>query len=250
MTRVKTILVSQPEPKTESSPFHILAQKQKVKIDFRSFIQVEGISGADVRKEKINPADFRAIIFTSKNAVDHFFRICEEMRVPISNELKYYCVTEAIAYYLQKYVVYRKRKVYYGNGTIDDLIPMLKKNKGESFFLPTSDILKPDIPDTLTANNIHFTRATLYRTVACDLSDLADVYYDILVFFSPEGIRSLLKNFPDFEQKDTRIAAFGSSTAAAVAKAGLRLDIPAPTEDAPSMTKALEEYIKEANKVS
>lgn len=249
MTKIKTILVSQPEPKTENSPFHALALKQKVKIDFRPFIQVEGIPGADVRKEKINPADHNAIIFTSKNAVDHFFRICEEMRVPVGNELKYYCVTEAVAYYLQKYVVYRKRKIYYGNGTINDLIPMLKKNKNENFFLPSSDILKPEIPETLEANKIRFTRAVLYRTVASDLSDLADVYYDILVFFSPEGVRSLLKNFPDFKQSNTRIAAFGSSTAAAVAELKLRLDIPAPTVEAPSMTKALEEFIKEANKI-
>lgn len=248
MTKVKTILVSQPEPKTENSPFHMLASKQKVKVDFRSFIHVEGVQGADVRKDKINPADHKAIILTSKNAVDHFFRICEEMRVPVTNDLKYYCISEAIAYYLQKYVVYRKRKIYYGNGTIEDLIPMLKKNKGENFLLPSSDILKPEIPETLEKNKIAFTRAILYRTVASDLSDLADVYYDILVFFSPEGIRSLYKNFPDFEQKNTRIAAFGTSTAAAVKEAGLNLDIPAPTPEAPSMTKAIEEYIKKVNK--
>lgn len=248
MTKVKTILVSQPEPKTENSPFHTLAEKQKVKVDFRPFIHVEGVSAADVRKEKINPADYNAIIFTSKNAVDHFFRICEEMRVNVSNELKYYCLSEAIAYYLQKYVVYRKRKIYYGNGTIADLIPMLKKNKGETFFLPSSDILKPEIPTTLEKNNIAYTRAILYRTVASDLSDLADVYYDILVFFSPEGIRSLVKNFPDFKQNNTRIAAFGTSTARAVEEVGLRLDIPAPTPEAPSMTKAIEEYIKQVNK--
>ncbi len=248
MSKVKTILVSQPEPKTENSPFFTLAEKQKVKVDFRPFIHVEGVPAGDVRKEKINPGDFNTIIFTSKNAVDHFFRVCEEMRIAVSNELKYYCISEAIAYYLQKYVVYRKRKIYYGNGTIKDLIPMLKKNKGANFFLPSSDILKPEIPNTLEESKIKYTRAILYRTVASDLSDLADVYYDILVFFSPEGIRSLMKNFPDFEQNKTRIAAFGNSTARAVEEAGLRLDIPAPTPEAPSMTKAIEDYIKEMNK--
>ncbi len=248
MSKVKTILVSQPEPKTENSPFFTLAEKQKVKIDFRPFIHVEGVLASDIRKEKINPADFNAIIFTSKNAVDHFFRVCEEMRIEVSNELKYYCISEAIAYYLQKYVVYRKRKIYYGNGTIKDLIPMLKKNKGAEFFLPSSDILKPEIPNTLEENKIKYTRAILYRTVISDLSDLADVYYDVLVFFSPEGIRSLMKNFPDFKQNKTRIAAFGNSTAKAVAEAGLKLDIPAPTPEAPSMTKAIEDYIKEVNK--
>lgn len=248
MSKVKTILVSQPEPKTENSPFFTLAEKQKVKIDFRPFIHVEGVLASDIRKEKINPADFNAIIFTSKNAVDHFFRVCEEMRIEVSNELKYYCISEAIAYYLQKYVVYRKRKIYYSNGTIKDLIPMLKKNKGAEFFLPSSDILKPEIPNTLEENKIKYTRAILYRTVISDLSDLADVYYDVLVFFSPEGIRSLMKNFPDFKQNKTRIAAFGNSTAKAVAEAGLKLDIPAPTPEAPSMTKAIEDYIKEVNK--
>lgn len=247
--KVKTILISQPEPKTENSPFLALAQKQKVKIDFRPFIHVEGVPAADFRKDKVNPKDFNAVILTSKNAVDHFFRICEEMRVAISNDLKYYCLSEAVAYYLQKYVVYRKRKIYFGKGTMEDLVPMLKKNKDENFLLPTSDILKPDIPETLDKNNIKFTRAILYRTVASDLSDLADVYYDILVFFSPEGIRSLYKNFPDFKQNNTRIAAFGSSTHQAVKEAGLRLDILAPTPECPSMTQALEDYIKEVNKV-
>lgn len=247
--KVKSILVSQPEPKAEGSPYTLLAQKHKVRIDFVPFIHVQGISAADFRKDKINPKSFKSVIFTSRNAVDHYFRVCEEMRVPIDNETKYYCISEAVAYYLQKYVVYRKRKIYYGYQTIKDLIPTLKKHKTENFLLPSSDVLKPDIPETLEKNNLNFTRAILYKTVHSDLSELADVYYDVLVFFSPEGIKSLIANFPDFKQNDTRIAAFGPTTCQAVEEAGLRLDIEAPTKEFPSMTKALEEYIREANKV-
>lgn len=247
--KVKSILVSQPEPKTENSPYATLASKQKVKIDFIPFIFVEGISASDFRKEKINPKDHRAVIFTSKNAIDHYFRICEEMRVTISNETKYFCISEAVAYYLQKYVVYRKRKIYFGYQTMSDLVSTLKKHKDENFLMPSSDVLKADIPETLDKNKIKYTRAILYRTVASDLSDLKDVSYDILVFFSPEGIKSLFKNFPDFNQGETRIAAFGSTTCEAVEEAGLRLDIMAPSSEFPSMTKALDEYIKQANKV-
>jgi uroporphyrinogen-III synthase len=247
--KVKSILVSQPEPKAENSPYTTLASKQKVKIDFIPFIHVQGIAASDFRKEKVNPRDFKAVILTSKNAVDHYFRICEEMRIPISNDTKYFCMSEAVAFYLQKYVVYRKRKIYYGYQTIADLIPTLKKHKQENFLLPTSDILKPSIPETLEKFKIKYTRAILYKTVHSDLSDLADVYYDILVFFSPEGIKSLLSNFPDFKQNNTRIAAFGPTTVRAAEEAGLRLDIVAPSKEFPSMTKALDEYIKEVNKV-
>ncbi len=247
--KVKSILVSQPEPKTDSSPYTVLAAKQKVKIDFVPFIHVEGIAATDFRKEKINPRDYPSVILTSKNAVDHYFRICEEMRVPISNDTKYFCISEAIAYYLQKYVVYRKRKIYFGVQTMADLIPVLKKHKNDKFFMPTSNILKPAFPETLEKHNINYTRAILYHTVVSDLSELKDVYYDILVFFSPEGIKSLLHNFPDFKQNETRIAAFGSTTRKAVEDAGLRLDIIAPSPEYPSMTKALDEYIKSCNKV-
>ena len=200
--KVKSILVSQPEPKVENSPFHTLATKQKVKIDFRPFIHVESVSTREFRKEKVNPKDFKNVILTSKNAVDNYFRVLEDMRIPVSNDIKYFCISEAIAYYLQKYVVYRKRKIYFGKQTMADLIPMLKKHKDDAFFFPTSDILKPIVPETLAKHNINYTRAVLYRTVQSDLSDLTDVYYDILVFFSPEGIKSLFKNFPDFEQNE------------------------------------------------
>ncbi len=246
--KVRSILVSQPEPKTESNPFFNVRDRHKVTIDFRSFIHVEGVSASDFRKERINIRDFRNVILTSKNAVDHYFRMCEEMRVSVSDDTRYFCISEAIAYYLQKYVVFRKRKIYHGNLTIEDLIPVLKKYKNERFLMPSSDILKPSIPEALAASNINYTRAILYNTVISDLSDLADVTYDILVFFSPEGIRSLYHNFPDFVQNNTRLACFGKTTQKAAEAHNLIVDIPAPTKDAPSMTKALSDYIKEVNK--
>jgi len=246
--KVKSILVSQPEPKVENSPFHTLATKQKVKIDFRPFIHVESVPTREFRKEKVSPKDFKNVILTSKNAVDNYFRVLEDMRIPVSNDIKYFCISEAIAYYLQKYVVYRKRKIYFGKQSMADLIPMLKKHKDDPFFFPTSDILKPIVPETLEKHNINYTRAVLYRTMQSDLSDLTDVYYDILVFFSPEGIKSLFKNFPDFEQNDTRIATFGTTTTKAAEESGLEIIIKAPTPEFPSMTKAIEEYIKVANK--
>ncbi|MGB0175848.1 MAG: uroporphyrinogen-III synthase [Owenweeksia sp.] len=246
--KVKTILVSQPEPQTENSPYFDLAEKQKLKIDFRPFIHVAGVDVADVRKQKVNIPTHTAVILTSRNAVDNFFRISEEIRFTVPNEMKYFCTSEAIAYYLQKYVVYRKRKIYFGNNTFPDLIPLIKKHKDEKFLLPSSDVLKPEIPKLLKDNKINYTRAILYNTVSSDLSDLSDVYYDILVFFSPSGIKSLMENFPDFEQNNTRIAGFGSSTHRAIKEAGLRLDIKAPTPKLPSMTMALEDYIKKVNK--
>lgn len=246
--KVKTILVSQPAPKTETSPYFDLSDKQKVKIDFRSFIHVEGISVKEVRTQKIDLSKFSAIILTSRNAVDHFFRIAEEMRFKVPDSMKYFCQSEAVAYYLQKYVVYRKRKIYVGNRTFPDLIKLIKKHKTETFLLPSSNKLKPLIPDELNTLGVAWTRVDLYKTVVSDLSDLENVFYDILVFFSPSGIESLLKNFPDFKQNDTRIAAFGNSTVNAVTEAGLKCDIVAPSKETPSMTMALEKYIKAANK--
>ncbi|EDP98412.1 uroporphyrinogen-III synthase [Kordia algicida OT-1] len=246
--KVKTILVSQPEPKIENSPYSRLIDKQKVKIDFRPFIHVEGVSARDVRHQKVDLSKFTAIILTSRNAVDHFFRVAEEMRFKVPDTMKYFCQSEAVAYYLQKYVVYRKRKIYVGKRTFQELSPLIKKYKDEVFLLPSSDALKPAVPDTLNSLNITWERGVFYKTVVSDLSDLRDVYYDILVFFSPSGIKSLLANFPDFEQNDTRIAVFGNTTVKATTEAGLRVDIKAPTPETPSMTMALAKYIDEVNK--
>lgn len=246
--KVKTILVSQPEPKIENSPYFDLQEKQKVKIDFRPFIHVEGVSAKDVRQQKVDLNQYTAIILTSRNSVDHFFRVAEEMRFKIPDTLKYFCQSEAVAFYLQKYVVYRKRKIYVGKSSFSELSPLIKKYKDEKFLLPNTDKVKPEVPDTLNALGINWKQAIFYKTVISDLSDLADVYYDILVFFSPSGIESLFHNFPDFKQNNTRIAAFGSTTIKAAEEKGLRIDIPAPTPETPSMTMALEKYIEKVNK--
>lgn len=245
--KVKTILVSQPEPKIENSPYFDLSEKQKVKIDFRPFIHVEGATSKEVRAQRINLNEYTAVILTSRNAVDHFFRIAEEMRYKVPDTLKYFCLSEAVAYYLQKYVVYRKRKIYVGKRTFAELAPLIKKYKSEKFLLPSSDKLKPEIPKILNDLKVDWKEATFYKTVISDLSDLRDVYYDILVFFSPSGIQSLFENFPDFKQNDTRIAVFGNSTVKAATEQGLRVDIQAPTPESPSMTMALERYIEEVN---
>ncbi len=245
--KVKTILVSQPEPKIENSPYFDLIEKQKVKIDFRPFIHVEGVSGKDVRSQKVDLTKYSAIILTSRNSVDHYFRIAEELRFKVPDTMKYFCLSEAVAYYLQKYVVYRKRKIYVGKRTFSELAPLIKKYKNEKFLLPTSDKLKPEVPLVLNELKVDWKEATFYKTVISDLSDLRDVYYDILVFFSPSGIESLFENFPDFEQRDTRIAVFGNTTVKAATEMGLRVDIQAPTPETPSMTMALEKYIKEVN---
>ena len=246
--KVKTILVSQPKPKTETSPYSELSDKQKVKIDFRSFIHVEGVSTKEVRTQKIDLSKFTAIILTSRNAVDHYFRVAEEMRFKVPDAMKYFCQSEAVAYYLQKYVVYRKRKIYVGKRTFPELGKLIKKHKEEKFLLPSSDKLKPLIPNELEALGVQWKRAILYKTVVSDLSDLENVFYDVLVFFSPSGIDSLFKNFPEFKQNNTRIAVFGNSTIKAATAAGLKCNITAPTPETPSMTMALEKYSKKVNK--
>jgi len=247
--KVKSILVTLPKPENEKSPYFALAQKYNLKLDFRAFIHVEGVPARDVRKEqRINLADFTAVIFTSRNAADHFFRICEEMRYDVPADLKYFCLSETIALYLQKYIQYRKRKIFFGKQAAKDLSDVLKKHAKEKFLYPCSDVANEETYNWLQDNGYNVTPAVLFRTVVSDLSDLKDVFYDIIVFFSPSSVQSLFENFPDFEQKDTRLAAFGPTTHQAVLDRGLLLDIPAPTPEAPSMTMAVEQYIKVANK--
>ena len=246
--KVKSILVTQPKPETDKSPFYDLAKKLNLKIDFRSFIHVEGIPAKDFRKEKISPLDFTAVIFTSRNAIDHYFRICEEMKIEVPAEMKYFCITEAVALYMQKYVQYRKRKISIGKQTTADLIELLKKYKTEKFFYPCTDVYTDSIPVFLKDNGYDFSAAIIYKTVCSDLSDLAEVNYDMIVFFSPSGIKSLFKNFPDFKQNNTRLATFGPTTAKAVIDAGLTINIQAPTPAFPSMTMAIEDYVKRMNK--
>ncbi|MVZ63039.1 uroporphyrinogen-III synthase [Sphingobacterium humi] len=246
--KVKSILVTLPKPENDKSPYFTLAEKYNLKLDFRGFIHVEGVSAKDVRKDKVNFADHTAVIFTSKNAVDHFFRVCEEMRYEVSAEMKYFCISETIALYLQKYIQYRKRKIFFGKQTAKDLEDVLKKHNKEKFLFPCSDVANEETQRWLQDNGYDFTAAVLFRTVISDIKDLKDVFYDIIVFFSPSSVQSLYENFPDFIQNNTRIAAFGSSTQQALLEHDLILDIPAPTPNAPSMTMAIEQYIKLVNK--
>jgi len=246
--KIKKILVSQPKPESAKSPYFDLAEKTNVQVDFRPFIQVEGVSAKEFRQTRIQILDHTAVIFTSRTAIDHFFRICQETRILVPDTMKYFCISEAAAFYLQKYIVYRKRKIFYGNGTFADLTEIMKKHKDEKYLVPLSHIHKQEIPQLLDQGGYKYTKAILYRTISSDLSDLKEVNYDILVFFSPSGIKSLVQNFPDFKQNETKIASFGPTTAKAVKDAGLRLDIEAPTIQAPSMTMALEQFIKKYNK--
>lgn len=247
-TKVKSILVTLPKPETDKSPYYELAKKLNIKVDFRSFIHVEGVPGKDFRKDKINFAEHTAVIFTSKNAVDHFFRVSEEVRFEVPADMKYFCLSETIALYLQKYIQYRKRKIFFGKQTAADLVDVLKKHATEKFLYPCSDVAAEETQRFLQENGYDFKSAVLFRTVCSDLSDLAEVYYDVVAFFSPSSIHSLFTNFPDFIQNSTRIAAFGANTHKAVLEHNLILDIPAPTPNAPSMTMAIEQYIKQAIK--
>ncbi len=243
---VKTILISQPKP--ERSPYYHLEQKYNIQIDWRPFIHVEAVSEKEFRKLRIKTDDFTAIIFTSKNSIEHFFRLCEETRVKMSMQTKYFCLTEAIANYLQKFIIYRKRKVLVGKRNVADLHDYFMKHKdNEKFLLPCSNLGAKDVVNYLNEQKIEFTEAMMYRTVASDLSDLEDVTYDVLVFFSPLGIESLYENFPSFKQNDTRLAVFGNSTRKAVEERGLDTNIQAPTPETPSMSMALEAYLKVSN---
>ncbi|MCP2037111.1 uroporphyrinogen-III synthase [Chryseobacterium sp. HSC-36S06] len=247
MMKIKSILVSQPAP-NESSPYLEMAKKEKIKIDFRPFIHVEGVDAKELRAQKIDLAQYTGIIFTSKNAVDHYFRLAEEMRFAVPDSMRYICQSEAIANYLQKHIVYRKRKISFGEKTFADLLPLFKKFPSEKYLLPASDVLSPDIVKVLDSAPIEWTRATMYRTVCSDLTDINVDEYDMLVFFSPQGIRSLAKNFDKFEQKETKIAVFGPTTELAAKDAGLRVDVMAPSKETPSMTMAIEKYIRLMNK--
>lgn len=248
-TKVKTILISQPKPETEKNPYYDLAKKYNLIETFRQFIKIEGLPAKDFRSQRINILEHQAVILTSRMAVDHFFRMCNEMRITVPETMKYFCINEATAYYLQKYIQYRKRKIFFGHQTIQDLVDVIKKNKDEKFLLPASDVQKEQICDFLDALSIKYTKAIMYRTVSADLSDIKNLNeYDVLVFFTPAGIRSLKQNFPNFKQGNTRIACFGAAAANELKNLGYRLDIYAPNPKNPSMSGALDEYIKEANK--
>lgn len=246
--KIRKILVSQPEPTNPKSPYFELAKKYNVKIDFKQFIRVEGVSLKEFRQQKINILDFSAVVFTSKTGIDNFFRISGELRLTIPETMKYFCITENVAFYLQKYIVYRKRKIFYGKSKFQDLIEVINKHPGENYLVPLSEPHNAEIPDLLNKHNIKFTIGTFYRTISSDFSNVKDFDYDILIFYSPVGVKSLKENFPNFVQGDIKIGAFGPTTAAAVNQEGLRLDIHAPNPESPSMTMAIDSFLKEHNK--
>jgi uroporphyrinogen-III synthase len=251
LREVKTILVSQPSPQDPlKNPYASLEAKFGVRVDFRSFTEVVGVEAKDFRKDKVNPADYTAVIFSSKNAVDHFFRMCEELRIKVSPETKYFCINGNIALYLQKFIHYRKRKVFQGERSIEDLkSALVKHKKKEKFLLPMSNLGAKEITDFLKEKEIEYTEALMFKTKSADLSDLSDITYDMLVFFTPQAIDSVFENFPDFKQNFTRIATYGKTTFNSAVERNLVVQIPAPTPEAPSMTGAIELYLKKSNKV-
>lgn len=246
--KIRKILVSQPEPQNPKSPYYELAKKYNLKVEFKPFVEIEGLTSKDFRLQKINLLDYSAVIFTSKTGIDHFFRICTEMRTVVPDTMKYFCITENVAFYLQKYIVYRKRKIFHGNAKFQDLIDIIIKHREDNFFVPLSEPHNAEIPDLLDKYDIRYTVGTLYKTISTHFNDMKDFDYDIIVFYSPSGIKSLKENFPQFIQGDIKIAAFGPTTACAVENEGLRLDINAPNAKAPSMTMALDEFLKDYNK--
>lgn len=247
--KIKKVLVSQPKPTSEKSPYFDIAEKYGVKIDFRPFIKVESLSAKEFRQQKVSILDHTAIVFTSRHAIDHFFNLCVELRVTIPETMKYFCTSETIALYIQKYVQYRKRKVFFGaTGKFADLVPLMVKHNTEKYFVPMSDVHNDEVKDLLDKNKIQHTEAVMYRTISNDFKPEEMSDYDMLVFFSPAGIQSLMKNFPGFEQKDIAIGCFGPTTAKAIKEAGLRLDLEAPSAAAPSMPAALDLFIGEQNR--
>ena len=246
--KIKSILVSQPAPNSESSPYLEIAKKEKVKIEFRQFIQVQGVDAKEFRTQKIDLAQFTGIIFTSKNAIDHYFRLTEEMRFQVPDSMRYICQSEAVANYLQKHIVYRKRKISFGEKTMTDLLPLFKKYPSERYLLPCSDVMGEDVPRVLDQAGIEWSKAIMYKTVCSDLSDIKIEDYDMLVFFSPQEIKSLQHNFKNFKQDNMKICVFGANTQKALEDVGFRVDVMAPTKETPSMTMAIEKYIREMNK--
>ena len=240
--------MSQPEPNNPKSPYFELAKKYNLKIDFKPFVEVEGVTSKDFRQQKINILEFTAVIFTSKTGIDHFFRICNELRIVVPDTMKYFCITENVAFYLQKYIVYRKRKIFHGKAKFQDLIDVIIKHREDNFLVPLPEPHNAEIPDMLYKHSIKHTIGTFYKTISSHFSNLSEFDYDVLVFYSPSGIKSLKENFPGFVQGDIKIAAFGPTTASAVEHEGLRLDINAPNTKAPSMTMALDDFLKEHNR--
>ena len=245
---VKKILVSQPKPSSDKSPYFDIERKYGVEIVFRPFIKVESLTSREFRAQKIDILEHTAVIFTSRHAIDHFFGLCKEMRIIIPEDMKYFCITETVALYIQKYVQYRKRKVFFGTtGKINDLLPTMVKHKNERYFIPMSDVHNDEIEQLMSSKKLQFTQGVMYRTVSNDFAQDEPFNYDMLIFFSPSGITALLKNFPNFAQKNIAVGTFGVHTAKAAKEAGLSVQLEAPTPKYASITTALADYIKEVN---
>lgn len=248
MAKIKNILISQPPPDRENDPYLELAKKYNFKILFRKLFKIEGVPAREFRQERINLLDYSSVIFTSKNSIDHFFRICNEMRVIPPEAMKFFCISESVALYLQKYAMYRKRKIFFGRQHFSELVDVMKKFKDEYFLLPSSDILKPEIPKLLAINNLNYKRIIFYHTISHDIQDIDIKQFDMVILFSPAGVNSLMKNFPNFKQSKILVATFGSTTANAAKESGLTINIQAPSSKAPSMTMALEQYLIKLSK--
>lgn len=254
LRKVESILISQPPPASDKNPYTALAEKHGIKVDFRKFIQLDKITPKEYRRQKVNPLEFQGIILNSRTAIDHYFKLCEEVRIKMPQEMKYFCSSENIALYLQKFIEYRKRKVFYPKDSKTNLFKLLDKHKGIGQFLypcasyPFDEHLRnQSIPDFLKEKGIEYSELAIYKVVCSDLSDLENIFYDMIVFFSPLGIRSLFENFPEFKQNNTRIAAYGRITAKSVTDHELLLDVKAPDENAPSMSMAIANYLKKVN---
>ncbi|HAN65822.1 MAG TPA: uroporphyrinogen-III synthase [Chitinophagaceae bacterium] len=247
---IKKVLITQPQPEGIKSPYFDLAKKYNINIDFHPFIKVEGVPAKDFRKQKIDIPAYTAVIFTSRNAIDHFFRMCDEMKLNVSQDTKYFCITEAVALYLQKFILYRKRKVFYSaDGTNKCLFDVINKHKdNEKFIYPCSESFDSEITNWLKNNNCEYSTPVLYKIISNDVKEVVSREYDIICFFTPGGVKSLLENFPQYQQNGTKIAAFGPNTFKAVEEAGLVLDIKAPIPQAPSMVSALEKYLTDTKK--
>ncbi len=248
--KIKKILISQPRPESDKSPYSELEEIHKVTLDFHQFIYIEGVSAKEFRSARINILEHTAVIFNSRTAIDHFFRLCEELRIVVPDSMKYFCTSESIAVYLQKYIVYRKRKIFFGKKTIEDLEDVLVKNKEEKFLVPTSTVHNDEIPALLSSNGLKFTKAYFYKTLSSDLRHLTLKDYEMMVFYSPAGIESLFQNFPEFVQNETLIATFGPNTAKAAEALGLRIDVRVPSPECPSMSMALDSFLRDACKKS
>lgn len=246
---IKKILVSQPKPASDKSPYFDIEAKENVEFTFHPFIKIEGLSAKEFRQQKIQILDFSAIVFTSRHAIDFFFKLCKEMRITLPEDMKYFAVSEAVALYIQTYIQYRKRKVFYGTtGKLAELVPVMVKHKGEKYLVPMSDVHSDDFANMLDAKKLNHTECVMYRTVSNDFPQNEPFDFDMLVLFTPAGVDSLLKNFPDFKQGDVKLACFGPATRKAMEDAGLRCDLSAPTPEAKSMPVAIEQFLAKENK--